>query len=239
MKGKNKKEILNLIKNKLIVSCQALPDEPLHSPFIMGKMAYAAYLGGAGGIRANGIEDIREIKKNVNLPIIGIIKKEYAGSDVYITPTEKEVDLLYNEGVEIIAMDATKRIRPDGKSISEVFPKIRQKYPDQVFMADCSCYEEAKEAYRLGFDCIGTTLCGYTEYTKHRPKPDLEFIERLVKDFEVPIIAEGGIWTPEEVKKIFSLGVYAVVVGTAITRPQEITKRFVKAAEEAVNKREA
>jgi len=233
---RDKQEVLNLIKHKLIVSCQALPDEPLHSPYIMGRMAYAAYLGGAGGIRANGIEDIREIKKNVNLPIIGIIKKVYEGSDVFITPTEKEIDLLYKEGVDIIALDATKRIRPDGKTISEVFPKIREKYPDQVFMADCSCYEEVKEAYRLGFDCLGTTLCGYTEYTKDRPKPDFELIEKLVKDFDAPIIVEGGIWTPQEVKDIFGLGAYAVVVGTAITRPMEITKRFVKAVEEAFDK---
>ncbi|WP_296970143.1 N-acetylmannosamine-6-phosphate 2-epimerase [Tepidanaerobacter sp. EBM-38] len=231
----NKDKIFNQIKNKLIVSCQALPDEPLHSSFIMGKMAYAAYLGGAGGIRANSIEDIREIKKNVKLPIIGIIKKVYEGSEVFITPTENEVESLYNEGVDIIATDATKRIRPDGTTISEIFPKLREKYPDQIFMADCSTYEEAKKAYELGFDCLGTTLCGYTEYTKDRKLPDLELIGRLVKDFDVPVIAEGGIWTPEDIKKIFSLGVHAAVVGSAITRPMEITKRFVSAIEEVVD----
>ncbi|NLU10207.1 MAG: N-acetylmannosamine-6-phosphate 2-epimerase [Tepidanaerobacter acetatoxydans] len=231
----NKDKIFNQIKNKLIVSCQALPDEPLHSSFIMGKMAYAAYLGGAGGIRANSIEDIREIKKNVKLPIIGIIKKVYKGSEVFITPTENEVESLYNEGVDIIATDATKRIRPDGTTISEIFPKLREKYPDQIFMADCSTYEEAKKAYELGFDCLGTTLCGYTEYTKDRKLPDLELIGRLVKDFDVPVIAEGGIWTPEDIKKIFSLGVHAAVVGSAITRPMEITKRFVSAIEEVVD----
>lgn len=231
----NKDKIFKQIKNKLIVSCQALPDEPLHSSFIMGKMAYAAYLGGAGGIRANSIEDIREIKKNVKLPIIGIIKKVYEGSEVFITPTENEVESLYNEGVDIIATDATKRIRPDGTTISEMFPKLREKYPDQIFMADCSTYEEAKKAYELGFDCLGTTLCGYTEYTKDRKLPDLELIGRLVKDFDVPVIAEGGIWTPEDIKKIFSLGVHAAVVGSAITRPMEITKRFVSAIEEVVD----
>lgn len=231
----NKDKIFKQIKNKLIVSCQALPDEPLHSSFIMGKMAYAAYLGGAGGIRANSIEDIREIKKNVKLPIIGIIKKVYKGSEVFITPTENEVELLYNEGVDIIATDATKRIRPDGTTISEMFPRLREKYPDQIFMADCSTYEEAKEAYELGFDCLGTTLCGYTEYTKDRKLPDLELIGRLTKDFDVPVIAEGGIWTPEDIKKVFSLGVHAAVVGSAITRPMEITKRFVNAIEEVVD----
>ena len=227
----NDDNIFKLIKNKLIVSCQALPDEPLHSSFIMGKMAYAAYLGGAGGIRANSLEDIREIKNTVKLPIIGIIKKTYEGSEVFITPTEKEIDFLYNEGIDIIALDATKRIRPDGTTISGVFPKMRKKYKDQIFMADCSTYEEAREAYRLGFDCLGTTLCGYTEYTEDRELPDLELIGRLVKDFDIPVIAEGGIWTTQDIKNVFSLGVHAVVVGSAITRPLEITKRFVSAIE--------
>src|SRR3954454_9968496 len=109
-----KNKVFEQLEGNLIVSCQALPDEPLHSPFIMGRMAKAALLGGAKGIRANSIEDIREIKKTVNLPIIGIIKEVYEGSDVFITPTMREVDLLCHEKVDIIALDATKRVRPDG-----------------------------------------------------------------------------------------------------------------------------
>lgn len=225
----NKNNVFESIKGELIVSCQALPEEPLYSPFIMGRMAYSAMKGGAAGIRANSVEDIREIKKNVDLPIIGIIKKLYEGSDVFITPTMKEIDLLYREGVDIIALDATKRIRPDGKTISEVFPAIRKKYVNQLFMADCSTYEEAQEAYALGFDCLGTTLSGYTEYTKGTDLPNVDMLERLVEDFPIPIIAEGGIWTPEELKHVFELGVYSAVVGTAITRPMEITKRFMAA----------
>lgn len=225
----NKAETLAKINQQLIVSCQALPEEPLHSPFIMGRMAYAAMLGGAKGIRANSVEDIKEIKQTVDLPIIGIIKSDYEGSAVFITPTMKEIDLLAEEGVDIIALDATKRIRPDGYTISEIFPKIREKYPNQLFMADCSTYEEAEEAYRLGFDCLGTTLSGYTDYTVGTSLPDLQLIGRLVKDFDIPVIAEGGIWTPEQLKKVFELGVHAAVVGTAITRPMEITKRFMKA----------
>jgi len=225
----NKQKIFDGIKRQLIVSCQALPEEPLHSSFIMGKMAYAAMLGGAKGIRANSIEDIREIKEMVELPIIGIIKKTCDGSDVFITPTCKEVELLYQEGVDIIALDATKRIRPDGKTISEQFPAIRAKYKDQIFMADCSTFEEAQEAYELGFDCLGTTLSGYTAYTNGKKLPDLELIQRLVESFPIPVIAEGGIWTPEELKRVFDLGVHTAVVGTAITRPMEITKRFVRA----------
>jgi N-acylglucosamine-6-phosphate 2-epimerase len=224
-----KQKLFEKIKGKLIVSCQALKDEPLHSPFIMGRMAYAAQLGGASGIRANGIEDIREIKKRVNLPIIGIIKQDYPNSEVFITPTLHEVEALCREGVEIIALDATKRIRPDGQTIREVFPMIREKWPDQIFMADCSDYEEAKVAYHLGFDCLGTTLSGYTAYTKNRRLPDFQLMEALVNDFPVPIIAEGGISTPEELKHAFDLGVHAAVVGSAITRPQVITKKFVDA----------
>lgn len=229
---KDKREVFQKVKGKLIVSCQALPEEPLHSSFIMGKMAYAAALGGASGIRANGVSDIKEIKKNVDLPIIGIIKEVYDNSDVYITPTMKEIDALVAEGVEIIALDATKRIRPDGKTISEIFPEIRRKYKDQIFMADCSTFEEAEEAYRLGFDCLGTTLRGYTEYTKGEKIPDLELVEKLVESFDIPIIAEGGIWTMEDLQNVYKIGVYTAVVGSAITRPMEITKRFVNAIKE-------
>lgn len=226
---KTKEEIFASIKGELIVSCQALPEEPMHSSFIMGRMAYSAMKGGAKGIRANSIEDIREIKQTVDLPIIGIIKHVYENSDVFITPTFKEIDLLYLEGVDIIAIDATKRRRPDGKTISDIYPLIKEKYKDQLFMADCSTYEEAKTAYELGFDFIGTTLSGYTDYTREVSLPNMELMERLVKDFPVPIIAEGGIWTPEELKHVFDLGVYSAVVGTAITRPMDITKKFIEA----------
>ncbi|NOU96426.1 putative N-acetylmannosamine-6-phosphate 2-epimerase [Paenibacillus sp. LMG 31456] len=226
-----RRNILDLIKRKLVVSCQALPDEPLHSPFIMGRMAYAAYLGGAAGIRANSVEDIKEIKKQVDLPIIGIIKAVYEGSEVFITPTMKEIDELYREGVDMIAMDATDRIRPDGSTLSELFPLIRDKYKDQLFMADCSTYEEAVKAVELGFDSVGTTLSGYTKATKDRALPDFELVERLVNTLSVPIIAEGGVSTPEELKRLYDLGIDSAVVGSAITRPMEITKKFIKAIE--------
>lgn len=220
--------VLEQINRKLIVSCQALPDEPLHSPVIMGRMAYAAFLGGASGIRANSVADIKEIKTTVNLPIIGIIKEVYGDCPVFITPTMKEIDALCSEGVDIIALDATDRIRPDGSTISELFPLIRAKYPNQLFMADCSTYEEAVTAAQLGFDIIGTTLSGYTEATKGKSLPDFELVEKLVDTLSVPVIAEGGISTPEELKRLFDLGIYAAVVGSAITRPMDITKKFAK-----------
>lgn len=226
---KIKENVMELIKDQLIVSCQALPEEPLYSPFIMKKMAYAAMKGGAKGIRANSVEDIRAIKEAVDLPIIGIIKKVYEESDVFITPTLAEIDDLYKEGVDMIAIDATSRKRPDGNFIEQIFPVIKEKYADQAFMADCSTYEEAKVAYELGFDCIGTTLSGYTDYTRGNQLPDTLLIKKLLEDIPVPIIAEGGIWTPEQLKTVFDLGVHSAVVGTAITRPMNITERFIDA----------
>ncbi len=223
---KSKEEIFESIKGGLVVSCQALPEEPLHSSYIMGRMAYAAYQGGAIGIRANTVEDIREIRETVDLPIIGIIKKNYGNCPVFITPTMAEIDSLAQEGVEIIALDATERTRPDGKVIEEVFPEIRAKYPNQIFMADCATYEDAKKAVELGFDCIGSTLAGYTEESLDTSLPAFDLIDRMVRDFSVPVIAEGGISTPEELKKVMELGVYSAVVGSAITRPLEITKKF-------------
>ena len=157
--------VLEQIKGGLIVSCQALKEEPLYSSYIMSRMAYAAMLGGAVGIRANTVVDIEEIKKTVDLPIIGIIKEVYGDCDVYITPTMKEIDALAACGVEIIATDATCRQRPDGRTLEEFFIEVREKYPDQLFMADCSNYEEGIRAAEIGFDLIGTTMNGYAGST--------------------------------------------------------------------------
>lgn len=223
--------ILDQVKGGLIVSCQALKEEPLHSSYIMSRMAYAAMLGGAVGIRANTVVDIEEIKKTVDLPVIGIIKEVYGDCNVYITPTMKEIDALVECGVSIIATDATKRPRPDGKTLDEFFGEVREKYPDQLFMADCSCYEEGMHAAGIGFDLIGTTMNGYTEYTKGVELPNIELMGRLARECGKPVIAEGGIWLPEQLKAALDAGVWAAVIGGAITRPMEITKRFVAAIE--------
>ena len=227
-----KNETLNKIKGGLIVSCQALKTEPLYDSYIMSKMAYAAMLGGAVGIRANTIVDILAIRERVDLPIIGIIKEEYPDNDVYITPTMKEVDALVEIGCDIIATDATNRTRPDGKSFEEFFKEVRAKYPDQLFMADTSCFEEGKLAAELGFDLIGTTMAGYTPYTKGRKLPDCELIEKYSKELDKPVISEGGIWSPDDLKAVYKAGAFSAVCGTAITRPMDITKRFVKALED-------
>ena len=220
--------MLEDIKNHLIVSCQALEYEPLHSSFIMSKMALAAYQGGAKGIRANTIEDIQAIKKEVDLPIIGIIKQEYEGSVVFITPTIKEVDALVKEGVDIIAMDATIRERPHHIYLDDFFKEVRKKYPNQKFMADCSTIEEAIHADELGFDFIGTTMVGYTKESKglKTEENDFEIIRTIIQKVKHPVIAEGNIDTPQKAKRVLELGCYSVVVGSIITRPQLITKRF-------------
>lgn len=216
--------MLKEVKGKLIISCQALPEEPLHSPFIMGRMALAAAQGGASGIRAQSMADILEIQKNVDLPIIGIVKRNYDDSDVYITPTKKEVDELLAVGCDMIALDATDRLRPHGEKLEDLVHYIKERGVE--VMADCSTYEECVAAEKMGFDCVSTTLCGYTPYSKNVDGPNIELIKKLVKDLHVPVIAEGKINTPEDLKAVLDAGAYCAVVGGAITRPQNIAKRF-------------
>ncbi|MCL2208994.1 MAG: N-acetylmannosamine-6-phosphate 2-epimerase [Treponema sp.] len=221
--------VLDDIKGGLIVSCQALEDEPLHSSFIMARMAEAAILGGAVGIRANSTQDICEIKKTVNLPVIGIIKTEYPDSHVYITPSMTEVDALVKCGCEIIAMDAANRKRPSGEPLAEFFARVREKYPDKLFMGDCSTVQEGMDAAAMGFDLIATTLCGYTDDSRNDITPNYEMMYALARNSGKPVIAEGNIWTPEQLRQVMRCGVHAAVVGSAITRPMLITKRFVSA----------
>lgn len=221
------------LRGKLIVSCQALPNEPLHSSFIMGRMARAAKEGGALGIRANTKEDITEIKKNVDLPVIGIVKRDYEDSEIYITPTMKEVDELMEVKPEIIALDATNRLRPNKLTLDEFYKMVRGKYPNQKLMADCSTLEEAIHADKIGFDFIGTTLVGYTPLSKgyHIEENDFELIREILSKVSNKVIAEGNINTPEKARRVIELGCFSVVVGSIITRPQLITKEFVKALE--------
>lgn len=224
------------LKGKLIVSCQALENEPLHSDFIMGRMALAAKMGGACGIRANTVVDIKEIQKQVDLPIIGIIKKDYDDSEIYITPTMDEVDALVEAGVDIIALDATSRLRPGKKSLKEFFVEVRAKYPDKLFMADCSTEEEAIFADELGFDFIGTTMVGYTKESEglRIEENDFEILRNILAKVKHKVIAEGNINTPEKCRRVIELGAFSVVVGSIITRPQLITKEFSKALEQVV-----
>lgn len=232
-------EKLKKLKGHLIVSCQALPHEPLHSSFIMGRMARAAAEGGALGIRANTPEDIAEIRKNVDLPVIGIVKRDYEDSSVYITPTMKEIDELMAVKPEIIAVDATESIRPGNVTLDEFYNAVRNKYQNQLLMADCSTVEEAIHADQLGFDFIGTTLVGYTEQSKGDKieENDFEIIKKILAQVKHHVIAEGNINTPEKARRVIELGCYSVVVGSIITRPQLITKSFTDEIAKSENKR--
>ncbi len=216
----------------LIISCQAVKGEPLYGLNIMHHFAKAAVLGGAKGIRANYVEDINAIKKEVDVPVIGIIKAVYPDSDVYITPTLKEVKALIETGCEVIALDATDRVRPNEQKLEDLVNYIRKNAPNVEIMADCSNFSEAKKADELGFDYIGSTMRGYTEYTKGISIPDYEFLSRMVTELNAKIIAEGGIWDTAQLEKVLQCHPYAVVIGSAVTRPMDITSHFAKVFED-------
>lgn len=233
MTNKAVSEMLNKVKGGLIVSCQALPDEPLYSSFIMSRLAKAAYQGGAVGIRANTPQDIQAIKEVVNLPVVGIIKRDYPDSNVYITPTKKEIMELCSSNTDMIAMDATFAQRPNGDSLESVMTYMKSHYPEVQTMADIATLEQAIAAENLGFDCVSTTLRGYTEETQglRNDDNDFEFVRQLVETLSIPVIAEGNIDTPEKAACCLKYGCHAVVVGGAITRPKQITERFIQAME--------
>lgn len=210
------------------MSCQALEEEPLHGSSHMKAMARAAVMGGAAGIRANGPKDIRAIRKEVKVPIIGIYKIFTPGYEVFITPTLKEAREIVRAGADIVALDATPRSRRGHLSIGELIAAIKRELKVPV-MADISNFDEAMEAGAFGADLIATTLSGYTAGTRSRKIPDFDLLRRMVRKLKTPVIMEGGIRIPEQARRAIRLGAHAVVVGAAITRPQVITKYFVSA----------
>lgn len=230
---KSLSEILEATKGSIIVSCQALPSEPLYCEemSLMPFMAQAAKQAGSKCIRTSSIRDVVEIKKTTGLPVIGLVKRVVEGYESYITPTMKEVDDLVAVDSDIVALDCTQRKRGDGTTINDFIAQIKEKYPDIVLMADVSTFEEGVNAQNCGVDLVGTTLSGYTDYSPKVDGPDFALVERLANALTIPVIAEGKVHYPDQAKKMLEIGAHAVVVGGAITRPLEIAQRFYKAIE--------
>lgn len=221
--------ILDKIRGNIIVSVQAMPDEPLYDEACMKAMMASVINGGAAGLRVAGVRDVKNAKA-FGVPVIGITKPDKLPENwkevIYITPTLKEVkDLIYADA-DIIAFDGTSRVRPNGCTLSELIKMIHS--ANKLAMADISTLKEGKNCIELGADIISTTLSGYTsESETYSDEPDFKLLKELTNITDKPVILEGKIWNPSEVKKAFMLGAYSVVIGSAITRPQLITKRFV------------
>ena len=216
-------------KGALVVSCQARADNPLHGPVYMSAMAQAAEAGGAGGIRANGEADVAAIRAVTRLPIIGIAKVWDDRFPVYITPGFAQAAQVAGAGADVVGIDATPRPR-NGEPVERLIGRIRSELGREVF-ADIATLEEGRAACAAGATYVATTLAGYTEETAARKTdgPDLELLSALVAEVPAPIVAEGRFDTPDLVAEAFRRGAHAVVVGTAITNPRDITKRFVQA----------
>jgi len=219
------------LRGGLIVSCQALADEPLFGAGHMAAMARAAVSAGAVGIRANGPDDIAAIRQAVRVPIIGLFKADLPGCEVRITPTLEHARRVAEAGADVAAVDATGRPHPDGLSAGELIAKVRQQTGLPV-LADVATLDEGLAAVRAGAQIVAPTLSGYASYSSQQSGPDFDLLAALVarlRPLGVPVIAEGRIATPEQAAHALTLGAFAVVVGSAITRPQWITARFVEA----------
>lgn len=224
-------DILNRIKGTVVVSVQAMPNEPLYLEQCMIGMMKSVVNGGAGALRLAGARDVKNAKKLFNLPIIGLTKPNVIPKNykelVYITPNIKDVIELVEAGADVIATDATQRKRPNNEKLQDLIKYIH--INKCLAMADISTLEEGLNAKKLGADIISTTLAGYTLESANSPanEPDFELLKQLVEQTQLPVVLEGRIWEPEQVNKAFELGAHCVVIGSAITRPQLITKRFV------------
>lgn len=222
--------ILKQLKNKIIVSVQAMPDEPLYQEDCINAMMRSVVTGGANGLRVAGARDVKNAKKMFDLPVIGITKPDKLPHNwqevVYITPSIEDAKGLIEAGADIIAFDGTSRPR-DKSTLEEMINYIKSN--GKLAMADIATYDEGLLCEKLGVDILSTTLSGYTKETlSDSEEPDFELLEKLVKNTKLPVILEGKIWEPHQVKRAFELGAHCVVIGSAITRPQLITKRFLE-----------
>ena len=226
-RAKRLQKFVRQVEHQLIVSCQALPDEALFGADIMARMARSVAQGGARAIRANTPVDVKAIRQAVELPIIGLYKEKLPGFDIIITPTLKHALEIAAAGADIIAVDGTSRAHPEG-SMTDLFARIHSQC-DCLIMADISTLEEGLAAQEAGADMLSTTLSGYTPYSPQQSEPDLDLVTRLAAQSKIPVIAEGRYHTPQEVRQALENGALSVVVGGAITRPWQITERFVQA----------
>ena len=216
------------LRGRLVVSCQAPHGDPLDDLGTLTRIATAVLRGGAGGLRAEGVERITGFRGLTELPIIGLIKSYDTNGDVYITPDFRSAKAASAAGADIIALDCTAR----RLSADEPWPKLIQRIHGELkrpVLADIASVEDAIAAERAGADAVATTLYGYTPETAGICTPSWDLVQRLIARLKIPVVVEGHITTPEEIRKAFELGAAAIVVGAAITRPEEITARFTKA----------
>ncbi len=224
--------LIESLRGRLIVSCQAYPGEPLRTPHVMPLMAAAAVAGGAAAVRLQGLDDIADARTTLQVPIIGLWKDGDEG--VYITPTLDHARAVRDAGAHIVALDATNRPRPDGLTLTQTINRLRADKPTLV-MADCGSLDDAIRAADAGADLIGTTLAGYTPDRSPTDGPDLDLIQTLATRLpSTPTIAEGRIHTPTQARQAREAGAHAVVVGTAITHPTTITSWFAVAVADAL-----
>lgn len=220
-------DVLQRLRDGLIVSCQAYPGEPMLDPRTMAQVAESAIRGGAAGIRAKGVDDCRQIRERVAEPVIGLVK--VGDSGVYITPTLADCLDVAATGCEIVALDGTRRPRPDGLSLADTIDGLRAAFPKVLIMADCGSPADAAAAQRAGADILGTTLAGYTGERAKTEGPDWECIDAVIALADRPVFVEGRIHTPAQAAEAMGRGAHAVVVGTAITHPTTLTRWFVEA----------
>lgn len=227
------KQIFEELKDGLIVSCQSEGDDPFNSPEGVTLFARAAEMGGAKGIRSEGIEKTKSIIANVKIPVIGLIKSKFEDGSVRITGSFKDFESLLEIGCHLIAVDGTFRKR-EGLNGPEFINKLKQNYK-AIIMADIATYDEAIACVENGADCVSTTLSGYTPATYHLNKeiPDFDLLKQLTNKLKIPVFAEGRYNTPEFCARAIKIGAWSVVVGTAITRPRIVTSWFVSAIESA------
>ena len=220
-------DVLDRLRGGLVVSCQAYPGEPMLDPRTMTQVAQAAVTGGAVGIRAKGLDDLRGMRPVIGVPLIGLVK--VGASGVYITPTLADCLAVAATGADVVALDGTRRPRPDGLSLAETISGLRAQFPQVLVMADCGSVGDAEAAMAAGADILGTTLAGYTGEREKTDGPDWEVVDQIVAVADRPVLVEGRVHAPEQAAEAIRRGAWAVVVGTAITHPATITSWFAAA----------